>query len=129
MKRQKSTPEIDSVGTRTMFPIPTELVRELIDKFASCDKCNFETGDYTNRRCTGCKILICKDCDVYWSKCTGKVNRCEEDFMWGENSYRIFEDDCIYMSGNKWCYNCVKKNRDEDRVCPKCHKRPGFTLY
>lgn len=131
MKRQKQTepepepePETENVK-KILFPIPKDIVIELIEKFSSCNSCNFETGDYVNRKCRSCGKLICTDCDVFWSKCKGTRNVCE---MTGLNSYRIVEEECTYMSGNKWCYQCVKKNKSDNRVCPRCHVQPSFIL-
>lgn len=112
---------------RVLFPVPTDLVEEIL-KHAKCGKCNFEYGDYTNRRCRGCNKLVCDECEVYWSKCTGKITDCVEDIMWGPNSYRMVHTDCIYMSGYKWCYSCMKQNRNDQLVCPKCKKAPTFLL-
>ena len=123
-KRVKRT---EGQSTRVLFPVPIEIVEEIL-KYAKCDKCNFDHGDYTNRQCRGCKKLICNECDVYWSKCTGKVTECLEDPFSGYNAFRIIEKDCIYMSGNKWCYDCVRSNRKQQLICPKCKKIPSFVL-
>jgi hypothetical protein len=94
----------------TTFSVPTDIINILIEICSG--ECQCTDGDNWKRKCYGCKKLVCTNCELFWMKCTGE---------WGGSI-------CNYLSGNKYCYRCVKAWRKASTACHLCCKKPVFFL-
>jgi hypothetical protein len=93
------------------FPVPTDIINQLIEICSGECQCADGGGNW-NRKCYGCKKLVCNNCEMFWMKCTGEWNG----------------SICIHLSGNKYCYGCVKEWRKAGTMCHFCCKKPTFFL-
>lgn len=97
-------------SNRQLFPVPIDIVNTLIEYCSGECQCP-DAPFLTTRRCFGCKKMVCNNCEIYWMKCPNFSN-----------------NNCIYLSGNRYCYGCVRAWRTEGTVCPMCTKKPVFFL-
>lgn len=101
---------------RRLFPVPVDIVNKLIETCSGECQCTSDKDPgYSPLKCFGCKKLVCSKCEMYWMKCPN-------------TGYHYGEEICSHLSGNKYCYGCVRAWRKDGTVCRMCHRKPIFFL-
>ena len=95
---------------RRLFPVPVDIINKLIEQCSGECQCELPVA-VPNRKCHGCKKIVCNNCEMYWMKCPQYGN-----------------EFCIHLSGNRYCYGCVRTWRKEGTECIVCEQRPTFFL-